>query len=189
MIVGPDIVDGRHQIAPMISCRNCNAKVWIQERVGKATNDPDFSICCSKGQVILDPLFPPEPALVNFIGGNNDQSRSFRLNVRLYNSALSFTSLGAKIDEQYANARGGNYTFRLHGTAVHLLGSMLPPRLENGPERAPSFAQIYFYDPEIQTAHRNAIFGNKLNPYVLDTLTTLFERTNELCHQFKSIWE
>ena len=43
----------------------------------------------------------------------------------MYNSALSFTSIGAKIDEHITGTRG-IYTLRIHGEMYHSIGILLP---------------------------------------------------------------
>ena len=74
--------------------------------------------------------------------------KSFRLigqltYIRSYNNAVSFTSLGAKLDRAITdNINGaGVYTFRIHGALHHSMGSLLPP-----PGERPRFAQVYMFD-------------------------------------------
>ncbi|PKC55383.1 hypothetical protein RhiirA1_475706 [Rhizophagus irregularis] len=43
----------------------------------------------------------------------------------MYNSALSFTSIGAKINQQITGT-SGIYTFRIHRKMYHRIGSLLP---------------------------------------------------------------
>ena len=43
----------------------------------------------------------------------------------MYNSALSFISIRAKIDQQITGT-GSIYTFRIHGEMYHRIGSLLP---------------------------------------------------------------
>ena len=43
----------------------------------------------------------------------------------MYNSALSFMSMGAKIDHQFTGT-SGIYTFRIHGEMYHRIGTLLP---------------------------------------------------------------
>ncbi|KAK3806100.1 MAG: hypothetical protein J3Q66DRAFT_267060, partial [Benniella sp.] len=127
-----------HRIGSMVQCNHCKAFVWIQESLksSKASN-PLFSICCQHGEVNLPPI-RTAPGLLELIAGETNDSRTFRSKIRLYNSALSFTSMGVNVDRELANGREGVYTFRVCGTVVHKIGSLLPP--ENGKAK---FAQIY----------------------------------------------
>ena len=63
------------------------------------------------------------------------QGRDFREQLRAYNSALDFASLGVNLDKELANARHGVYTFRTHGAVHHYIGQLTPREGE-----APSFA-------------------------------------------------
>jgi hypothetical protein len=39
-------------------CGFCNAKMWIKERLAKSSNNnPQFSLCCENGKVLLSSLF------------------------------------------------------------------------------------------------------------------------------------
>ena len=69
------------------------------------------------------------------------RGRAFRDQIRAYNSALAFASLGVNLDKELANARSGVYTFRIHGVVHHYIGQLTPREGE-----APSFAQIYIHD-------------------------------------------
>ena len=69
------------------------------------------------------------------------RGRTFRDNIRAYNLALAFASLGVNLDKELANASRGVYTFRIHGVGHHYIGQLRPREGE-----APSFAQIYIHD-------------------------------------------
>ena len=47
----------------------------------------------------------------------------------MYNSALSFTSIGVKVDQEVTGT-SGVYTFRIHGNMYHRIGTLLPPNSE-----------------------------------------------------------
>src|SRR5271154_6913990 len=65
---------------------------------------------------------------------------SFRTNIRNYNNALAFSSLGVRIDQSVAG-QSGIYTFKIQGELVHRIGSLLPH-----PGEVPRFAQIHILD-------------------------------------------
>src|SRR5271156_462579 len=132
-------------------CNECGAMMWLDERVTKSVRLPVFSTCCAKGKVILPPLQKLPSPLDTLLTGTDPRSRTFRQNVRMYNSALSFTSIGAKINQQVTGT-SGVYTFRIHGEMYHNIGSLLPDS-----ETQPQFAQIYIYDTDHEIQNRSNI--------------------------------
>lgn len=77
---------------------------------------------------------------------------NFRLQIRLYNSSLSFTSVGADIDKTMADGKMGVFTYKLHGSMTHQIGSLLPK-----PGEDPKFAQLYVHDTENETQNRQKV--------------------------------
>ncbi|KAK3804543.1 MAG: hypothetical protein JOS17DRAFT_693239, partial [Linnemannia elongata] len=167
----------------MISCPHCRARVWIQERTGGSKRFPLFSICCLQGRVNL-PEIAVDPGLLEFISDQSPAGDAFRDNIRKYNSALSFTSMGVTTDLDLASARDGVYTYRIQGAVVHELGSL---RAREGEE--PTFAQIYFHDPNDQVARRQAIFPDALEEDRLRVIQTMLETSNRFCRMYKNIRE
>jgi len=80
--------------------------------------------------------------LRQLLEGEGHQSEEFCKNIRHYNAALAFTSLGVKIDESVLRGTG-RYCFCIQGQLHHSTGALLP---EN--EVAPVYAQLYIHDPE-----------------------------------------
>ena len=72
-------------------------------------------------------------------------AKSFRSNIRNYNNAFAFSSLGVHIDSSVYGPFGV-YTFRIHGELVHRIGSLLPI----SDDQQPRFAQIYVYDSDVR---------------------------------------
>src|SRR5579859_5958224 len=72
-----------------------------------------------------------------------DRTEHFQQNIRSYNNAVSFTSLGVKLDRAICNTlnAAGVYTFRIQGALHRSMGSLLPP-----PGERPRFAQVYMFD-------------------------------------------
>ena len=66
-------------------------------------------------------------------------SQEFQQNICVYNSALAFTYIGAKIDDHITGTRGP-YTFHIHGKMYHRIGSSTV--------EPPSFVQIYIFDTD-----------------------------------------
>nr|XP_049460965.1 uncharacterized protein LOC120947674 [Anopheles coluzzii] len=86
------------------------------------------SVCCNSGQVVLPP-FPEPPAELRQLF----DVPQFLLNIRRYNNAFAFTSIGASIRgndpvrQDLRVGHGGIYNYRIQG-------------------RPPCYAQLYFYD-------------------------------------------
>ena len=76
-------------------------------------------------------------------------SSDFKKDIRAYNAALAFTSLGVKLDRSVATGTGP-YSFRIHGELCHLAGSLLPAEGED-----PRYAQLYIHNPANALAIRN----------------------------------
>ena len=185
LVTGADVVDGRHKIGRMISCPHCKARVWIQEWIrgeGSTMIRPLFSICCLQGRVKV-PEVAAEPGLLEMISDQSPEGVAFRHNVRKYNSALSFTSMGVTVDKNLASAQDGVYTYRIQGAVMHELG---PLRAREGQEGG--FAQIYFYDPNDQITRRQGIFS-QINEDRLREVQTILETSNRFCHVYKTIRE
>ncbi|OBZ80971.1 hypothetical protein A0J61_10980 [Choanephora cucurbitarum] len=103
------------------------------------------------------------------------------INIRLYNSFLSFTSFGVNLDLSLANSSVGSYTFRIWGSPYHLIGSVMPPNNAN-----PKFAQIYIYDAKQELANRYAI-ALCVNITTLQQLQQLMNRLNPFVSIFKNM--
>ena len=159
-------------------CSECGAMMWLDERVNKSVRLPVFSTCCAKGKVILPPLQKLPSSLDILLTGTDPRSRTFRQKIRMYNSALSFTSLGAKIDQQVTGT-SGVYTFRIHGEMYHKIGSLLPDS-----ETQPQFAQIYIYDTDHEIQNRSNIMPG-LDLSILTELQQMLHDINPYVNIFR----
>lgn len=86
---------------PIYVCSFCNAQMWFEERLKKPMRDgvPRFVLCCIEGKVQLPALKKTSTffdRLMDYKGGR--PSKSFRDNIRIYNSMFQFTSIGGKVD-------------------------------------------------------------------------------------------
>jgi hypothetical protein len=122
-----------HSLGPMgIVCSQCDALHWKFEKLSASSvRNPKFGTCCLQGQIQLPPLRAPPRYLNDMLCGVALQSKTFRQNIRQYNAAFAFTSLGVKIDHAITNAPGP-YSFRIYGELHHHSGALLPE--ENQPE-------------------------------------------------------
>jgi hypothetical protein len=135
----------RHTVGSMdIECQHCRALHFGGEKLSASrVNNPKFGLCCLQGQVRL-PLLPEPPAtLRDLLCGRSPLSPHFHKHIRQYNAALSFTSLGVKVDDSVTGT-AGVYSFRIHGELCHRMGSLLP---ENETMNK-SYAQLYVHDSD-----------------------------------------
>jgi hypothetical protein len=102
----------RHSLGLMtLECPHCHALHFAAEKLSNSTlREPKFGMCCLSGQVDLPP-FPVAPRdLRHLFDGTSPYSLEFKTNIRQYNSAFAFTSLGVKVDQSVI-ARAGSYSF------------------------------------------------------------------------------
>lgn len=89
----------------------------------------------------------------------------------MYNSMLSFTSMGARIDRSVTHGRGP-YTFRISGEICHRIGSLLP---ELGMQL--KYAQLYIYGTEHEVLNRLSVVGgedsNSIDAFTLEGLQSM----------------
>ena len=95
-----------------IQCTYCQAFHWISERVADSTlSHPEFTTCCLKGLVQLDPIKPLPPLLFCLYYFSNEE-RHFKAFIRGYNSALAFTTAEMKKEVEFKAFKfmGSSYT-------------------------------------------------------------------------------
>jgi hypothetical protein len=95
-------------------CTACNALHF-------AFTDGLFEPCCKKGDVVLPLIREPPRELYTLLTGDDPRCRSFRANIRAYNSAFAFTSVSYKKDGRI-NFTGGIQCFQIHGQLFHFQG-------------------------------------------------------------------
>jgi len=89
---------GRHFLNSIkLTCHNCNARMFNEEKISGTHQNPIFSMCCSKGKFKLPPI-PALPAqILSLIRQEDENGRGFLERIRSYNSAFAFTSFNAKV--------------------------------------------------------------------------------------------
>lgn len=95
-----------------------------------------------QGQVQLPLLKEPPEVLKNLMKGDDQLSKHFQNNLRAYNMAFSFTSLGGKVERSVPQGKGPSM-FQLQGENYHLMGSLRP---NDGNDA--KFGQLYIVDTE-----------------------------------------
>jgi hypothetical protein len=122
-----------HDLGPMDEeCQACGALHWIVESV--TGSNQHFELCCKKGDTVLENLRPPPRFLEELLTADNPRARSFRQNIRAYNSALAFTSVSYTKDTRTDLSRG-LHCFQIHGELFHYQGPLQP-----GSQDTPAFA-------------------------------------------------
>ncbi len=69
----------------------------------------------------------------------------------MYNFALSFIFIGAKINHQFIDTND-IYTFHIYGKIYYRIGILL-----SDPETQPQFAQIYIYNIDYKIQNRSNV--------------------------------
>ncbi|XP_074326125.1 uncharacterized protein LOC141664128 [Apium graveolens] len=168
-------------------CAYCGALVWEEEFTGRHVGPGPraYSICCSKGKVLLPLLRPTPPELAQLFTGTRRREVKFHSNSRMYNNIFALSSFGGNIDESINNG-SGPYVFRLNDHVYHSIGYLLPP---DG--RTPKYAQFYMYDGQEAVEHRLQFphTGNTLDPDIVDLLLQMLNRDNVLIGIFKQVRE
>ena len=100
------------------ACSKCGALHWLNERVkktGSTALNPLFSMYCSDGKIQLPAPPPPPEPLQRLFSASAVEACEFCSNIRQYNASLSFTSLGAQIDNTINLGGGGPPVFKVRG--------------------------------------------------------------------------
>ncbi len=156
---------------------------WPEERVsGSSTVTPKFGVCCNHGKVVLPLLNEPPPALLFLFTSNNRQAVEFRENIRQYNAALAFTSMGVHEDKAINNG-GSTYVYRINGELCHRIGALVPSEGQQ-----PQYAQLYIHDPHAALAQRMRRNSN-LRPDTMASLQALLLEFHAYSAAFKHAHE
>ncbi|GBM28947.1 hypothetical protein AVEN_232040-1 [Araneus ventricosus] len=116
-------------------CLKCGGLYF---RDGKNTRGI-YTHCCHNGNIIEQAsVYPVE--MRGLMDGSDELSVHFKNNIRSYNSALSFASMGAQIVPPTGR---GAYCFRIRGQIYHRTSNLHPA--EAGDEK---FAQSYVLDSD-----------------------------------------
>lgn len=116
--------------------------------------------------------------ITQLLTGAHGLSKHFLENIRKYNNAFAFASMGAQIRPPGGH---GPYCFRVHGQVYHQTGALHP---KAGERR--QFAQIYILDPEEQTNQRLGILANTgCRPEIGDELGQFFNLNNRFAKSYK----
>lgn len=162
-----------------VVCPKCQALHFI----GEKSSDGTFTQCCHKGKFIWNPHTNYPNFLKELLSNPNDvHYKNFRDNIRSYNSAMSFASMGAQIDIPRGS---GPYVFKVHGAIYHFTSHLHP---ENNQTR--QFAQLYVIDSNDANQERiNNVANSHLSESVLHRLDTFLRLHNPYAKAYKMLAE
>jgi hypothetical protein len=123
--------------------------------------EPTIFSVLRDGKVVLSSLLATPQELEVFLTSKESSVVKFRDQIRMYNSVLAFTSLGAKVDESVTGGVG-LYSFHIQGEFYHKIGSLCPAKGQR-----PQFAQLYIHDTKHEHQNRHAVMPS-LDPTTLD---------------------
>ncbi|OAD68801.1 hypothetical protein PHYBLDRAFT_150391 [Phycomyces blakesleeanus NRRL 1555(-)] len=174
-----------------IECRFCGAMMWAHEKNSRSSlRSSMFSMCCNKGKHVLPQIEPTPTGIAELLNYRTRDRKKFLENIQSYNSTMSFTSLGAKIDTSVGNNINGAYNFWIHGTICHRIGSILP--VTESDITHTKFAKIYIYDSAAQIDQRQ-YHSSQLERSVLEKIQSILMETNPFVHLFRTMnqisWE
>ena len=113
------------------------------------TCTPRFGSCCNEGDKILTHIMDPHEPLYRLLTSAEADAVHFRKNIRQYNAAFTFTSLGVEMDDRLT---GNSFRlFQIHGEIYHQIGTLEPE-----PSNPPVYAQHYLYNGGEATEHKFA---------------------------------
>ncbi|GBM49419.1 hypothetical protein AVEN_149694-1 [Araneus ventricosus] len=169
-----------------IICQFCKSKNFVAE----PPSDGKFTSCCRKGKIKLEKpsdaqgndLLYPNFLLDLLTNPNNPDYKNFHYNIRSYNSAVSFASMGAKVVDF---SGGGPYVFKVHSQICHRTSHI---QSMNG--QAPQHAQLYVIDSTQATEIRvNHPAGEQCNVRILDQIDRFFRQHNRLSDTYRMLRE
>jgi hypothetical protein len=98
--------------------------MWIKEQLTKlSNNNPQSSLCCENGKVLLPSLLATPQELEILLTNKERSVVKFRDQIHMYNSVLALTSLGAKVYESVTRSTI-LYSFRIQGELYHKIKSL-----------------------------------------------------------------
>ncbi|KAF8600184.1 hypothetical protein BDV93DRAFT_405811, partial [Ceratobasidium sp. AG-I] len=143
-----------------------------------------FSTCCRQGLINIALPNRPPPELWQLWTRTHALSRNFFKNIRQFNAALAFTSMGAKhVDDPPPGA--GPWVFKIGGEHYHNSGDLQPA----GPNS--SYAQLYIFDnleeaANIQSANPH---NSKCDCALMRELNGVLHASHHYAERYKHAWQ
>ena len=184
-----DVLNGTFRVADLAAtpdsigsmdneCEHCGALKFRKEA---------SSSCCSGGKVLLTQFPRPPEELMKLWKGHDSKSRMLRQHSRMFNNALCLSSLKVNLK----TFRGFTPSIVFQGRVQHRAGALLPAEGE-----LPKFAQLYIYDPALETNQRfeNMVVPSSLSRSqkvllkdLLKDIQTILHEVNPFVRDFKQI--
>lgn len=161
-------------------CKHCGALHFKAEK-----KNNHFMKCCRNGKLKLVDEKPYPKELEDLLSCKDMMhSKDFRQNIRKYNSALSFASMGTTIKTNVVN---GPPVLTIHGGVYHSTQSVVG---DNEIQGNKLHNQLYMIDTEEATNERLSHNANRnLNRSLLNQLDHLIRRDNEYAKTYKMMRE
>lgn len=106
----------------------------------------------------MNVLTPYPDELIKILCDSSSEGKNYRENIRMYNSAFAFASMGAQLEIPKGNEP---YVFRIHGQVYHNTYALHP----NDDERR-KYGQLYIIDSS-EAVHER--LNNKFNYCTVDS--------------------
>ncbi len=135
-------------------------------------------MCCENSKVLLSSLLITLQELEVLLTSKDASAVKFRDQIRMYNSVLAFTSLGAKVDELVTRGPG-SYSFHIQGELYHKIGSLCFAKGQR-----PQFTQLYIHGTKCEHQNRHVVMPS-FDPTTLDQLLTMMYNINPYVEVFK----
>jgi hypothetical protein len=160
---------------------------WEAEK----NSDGVFTECYMNGAFSLASIREPPEYLRSLFTGDTAEAKQFQKNLRCFNCAFAFTSVGCSID-QWLKEHNGIQPFAIHGQLSHQTGP-----LERVPGAPGHYARLYIVDTEIAINERmrnnpqlNQNRNMQLNRQIVERLThMLHECQNPFIERFQTAYE
>ncbi|KAJ8910344.1 hypothetical protein NQ315_004543 [Exocentrus adspersus] len=157
-------------------CNHCNARYFTAEMTARR----EYTHCCHKGKVSLEPLVAMPDVLKNLFRGTHPSSRHFRRYVLCYNHAFQFVSLEATLRDLPPGRAPPIYA--IQGKMYHHISDV------NVNARRQRYGPVYFLDPEASVDQR--VDNNQaLERPLIARLEALFREINPYARAYMHLRE
>ena len=169
-----------HDCGPLnVQCQYCKAYHFEKEK----PSDGKFKSCCHKGKIKLERKDPFPTFLENLMTNQNDPfHHNYMDQIRSYNSALSFASMGATTVSIPGH---GPYVFKVQGQVYHRTSHVEPINGET-----PKYAQLYVVDSAQATEQRMSSQGNgRCLPQLMQLLDAEIRKISRFANSYHMMQE
>lgn len=164
-----------------VLCIHCKAKHFSAERV--SNKGDSFHDCCSRGQVVLEPLPDPPEVLKQLFDGTHPFSNDFLDKTRSINSLFSMASFNANL-VQFNNRRPGPFCCKIQGQIYYQVNTALYP----ANNELPSFGQLFIIDSNEATEVRLRM-NSTSNSEVLNAIDNMMRQYNVFVQSYQMMKE